>query len=133
MNDSLRMVVTALLASSITLADCPNAVELKVGDAVRDCDRIGLSRAYNKEVKEQLAAHDYDQKIISEQKRVIELKDLRIKEGDERAELWKGEATRSREAYDREREHSDRVFWVGMGVGIGITALAAWIVKEVAR
>ena len=129
-------LVLTLLTSNIALAGtskCPNAVLLKVGDTVTDCDRIGLNLEFEKTVREQVIQNDYNLKIIDEQKKVIDLKDLTIKTSQEQAQLWKEEADRSRKYADEANQNRSKDFLFGLIGGIVLTALAGWTIGQVAN
>lgn len=121
------MIVSLLSTSSF--ADCPNAVNLKVGDKVTDCDRVGLSTQFEKGLRKDLIESDYNKKIIDEQAKIITLKDLSIKQSNDQATLWKDESTRERDAYDRERSRTTTSFWMGLGVGILVIIGGAYALK----
>jgi hypothetical protein len=126
-------IIVSQISSILAFADCPNAVVLHVGDKVTDCDRVGLSTGYEKSVRKDLIETDFNKKIIDEQTKIIDLKDLSIKQSNDQAMLWKTESDREREAYDKERARTNTSFWVGMGVGILVILGGAYAVKSVAR
>lgn len=125
------MVVLSLTATN-SLADCPPAVRLKVGATVTDCDRVGLSDAADLQVRKDLVEGDFNKKIISEQKRQIELKDLLIVDITAQKTLWQTDALRERKYADSQRDNASRNLWLGIGVGIGLTVLSAWAMGQVA-
>ena len=129
----VSIIIASLLSGQLALADCPNAVTLHVGDKVADCDRIGLSIAFEKGMRKDLIESDFNKKIVEEQAKIIDLKDLSIKQSNEQSTLWKEEATRERDAYDKERSRTNTSFWFGMGLGILVILGGAYAVKSVAR
>lgn len=104
-----------------------------MGDTVRDCPRIGLSEEADLEIRKQLIEGDYNKKILAEQERVISLKDLQIKYTTEQKDLWKSDALREREAYDKERRRTSANFWIGLGAGILLTVAAGWAVGQAGK
>lgn len=111
---------------------CVPAVRLKVGDKVTDCDRIGLSEQADLETRKQLVEGDYNKKILDEQQKIIDLKDLQIKYTTEQKDLWQSDAMRERAAYDAERSRTNMNFWIGLGAGILLTVAAGWAVGQAA-
>jgi len=135
-----KQLISGILALALGISNaaqaaskCPNAVLLKVGDRVSDCDRIGLSIEFEKTVREQVIQNDYNLRIIDEQKKIIDLKDLTINTSQEQARLWKEEAERSRKKYDEANEARSKDFLYGLIGGIILTALAGWTVGQVAK
>lgn len=112
---------------------CPNAVLLKVGDTVTDCDRIGLNLEFEKTVRQQVIQNDYNLKIMEEQKKIIDLKDLTIKTSQDQGQLWKEEAERSRKYADEANQSRSKDFFLGLASGILLTALAGWALGQVAN
>jgi hypothetical protein len=125
-------LVLLLLGHSVANA-CVPAVKLNVGDKVSDCPRIGLSLDYEKEIRKDLIDAEFNREIMEQQKRIIELKDLQVRQTKENADLWRQEALKEREALDKEKNRSDWKFWGGLIAGVGLTVLAGWAVGQVSR
>jgi hypothetical protein len=106
---------------------------LKVGDTVKDCDRIGLNLQFERSVREQVIQNDYNAKIIDEQKKIIDLKDLTINTSQQQAQLWKTEAERSRKLADEANQEKTKDFAYGLVGGILLTVLAGWALGQVAK
>lgn len=126
------MIVTSLI-SNLAFADCQPAVNLNVGDKITDCVRVGVRPDVLTDMNKQLIENDFNKKILEEQKQLITLKDLRIKQSDDQASLWQSDSKRERENYDKERNRSSTSFWVGLGAGILITLGTAFAVRQVVR
>ena len=133
MNRFLSALLIVSMTSQYAMADCPNAIRLKVGDTVKDCERIGLSVEYDQQVREDLVRGDFNKEITEEQKKIISLKDLQIKDTQDQKDLYKADALREREALDKERERSKMGFWVGLGAGIVLTVLSGWAIGQAAK
>jgi len=132
----MRTLISILLCLSLignAFATCDNAVILKKGDVVKDCDRVGLSIEYNDQVMKDLVEGDYNGKIVEEQKKVLTLKDLSIDLNKKQADLWKEEAQRERKLYDEERNKGDKSLWIGITMGILITVAAGYAIGQVSR
>lgn len=128
------MVLFAVFMNPVAaIANCPNAISLNVGDKVTDCPRIGLSVEYDKQVRKELVEGEYNKQIVDQQKRIIELKDLQIKQTTEQSDLWRSEALREREALDKERNKTNWGLWGGILGGIALTVLAGWAVGQASR
>lgn len=128
------LVLTLLISnSSLAASNCPNAVLLNVGDKVTDCNRIGLNLEFEKSVREQVIQNDYNLRIIEEQKKIIDLKELTIKTAQDQSQLWKDEAERSRKKYDEAMDARSKDLLYGLISGILLTALAGWTVGQVAK
>jgi len=112
---------------------CPNAVLIRVGEKVTDCDRIGLNLEFERSVREQVIQNDFNLKIIEEQKKIIDFKDLTIKTSQDQALLWKEEAERARQKYDEANQARSKDFLYGVIGGIVLTALAGWTIGQVAK
>lgn len=130
-------IVTILLIGTIianpAYATCPNAINIKKGDKVTDCDRIGYSREYDKKVRHQLIDAEFDKKRLDvTKKQVIELKDLMVVK-TERANFAEDAMVRARKERDKERARNQTVFFIGMGVGIGLVTLAAYILGQATK
>lgn len=125
------IIVVSLLIPRTVLADCPNAVSLKVGDKVTDCDRIGLSLPYDLKVRQSLVEGDYNLKIIEQKDRLITAKDLALKDADEQKILYRDEANRARKDADDARASANTRFWIGVGVGFLAILGGAWAVGQV--
>lgn len=124
----------AMMANPLSaLADCPNAVALNVGDKVTDCPRIGLSLDYDRQVRKDLVDGDYNKQIVDQQKKIIDLKDLQIKQMSDQAELWRTEALREREVLNRERDKTNWGLWGGLIGGIALTVMAGWAIGQASR
>ena len=115
------------------IAECDNAVFLKKGDIVKDCDRVGLSVEYNQKVMEDIVEGQYASKIIEEQDKIISLKDLSISLNEKQSDLWKSEALREREALDAEKGKGNKSLWIGIAMGILLTIGAGYAVGQVAK
>ena len=127
-------VGVAMIASPArSFAECQNAISLNVGDRVSDCPRIGLSLDYDRQIRKDLIEGDFNKQIVDQQKRIIELKDLQIKQTSEQADVWKTEALREREALDKERNKTNWGFWGGLIGGVALTVLAGWAVGQASR
>jgi hypothetical protein len=123
-----------VISNTVQAAEkCPSAVLLRVGDRVSDCERIGLNLQFEKTVREQVIQNDYNLKIIEEQKKIIDLKDLTIRSSQEQAQLWKEEAERARKKYDEASQTRSKDFLYGLIGGVILTALAGWTVGQVAK
>ena len=114
-------------------SQCDNAVMLKKGDVVKDCDRVGYSLEYDKSVREDLVKGEYDSKIVEEQAKVITWKDLSAKTSEEQATLWKAEAIRERNLLDAEKNKGDKSLWLGIAMGILLTVGAGYAVGQVSK
>lgn len=130
---SLLIGVAMMVTPFRSFADCQNAISLNVGDRVTDCPRIGLSLDYDKQVRKDLIEGDYNKQVVDQQQRIIELKDLQIKQTSEQADLWKTEALREREALDKERNRTNWGFWGGLIGGVALTVLAGWAVGQAGK
>jgi hypothetical protein len=97
-----------------------------VGDTVKDCDRIGLSIPYDESVRKDLVELEFNRKIIGEQKRLIDLKDLAIQTSQEQSNLWKEEAI-------SQRKSSSTNFYLGVAGGIVIVLASAWALGQVSN
>lgn len=131
----MKSIITLVLTTSITLnaIACDNAVILKVGDTVKDCDRVGLSLEYNKSVTRDLIEGDYNKKIIEEQEKILSLKDLSIELNQQRSELWRQDAERERKLLDEEKSKGSRSLWIGIAVGVLLTVGAGYALGQAAK
>lgn len=127
----LNFIIIASLTYLPAFAKCPNAVRLNVGDAVVDCDRIGLSLEYDKQVRTELIEGSKNKQIMEKQTELLTIKDLIIDESKDRAGLWEKEAARVRKENDELRSGSDWKWWVGIFTGIGLTVLSGWAIGQV--
>jgi len=125
------ILISSLFGSVARASECPNAIDLAVGDKITDCDRVGLSREYAKTVKTELIEADFNKKIVSEQKRLIEIKDLALTASMEQADLWKAQEAKTRATLEDERSRAGRPFWLGMLAGVGLVLASAWAVGQV--
>jgi len=125
------IIVTSLISNSVFAAECPNAVYLKVGDTVKDCPRIGLSESYDLEVRKELIEGDYNKKLLTEKDRLLGFKDLQIQYHAQQTDLWRADALRERDAYDKERSRTNTTFWVGLGVGILTVLVAGYAMGQI--
>lgn len=130
---ALLSITTALSLSSSPALACSPAVKLFVGDKVTDCPRIGLSEEADLANRKQLIEGDYNLKILSEQKQMLDLKDKQISYIQKQDDLWKADAERERAAYDAERGRAKTEFWIGLGVGILTVVVAGYAVHQVAK
>jgi hypothetical protein len=135
---ALSLTVSSIASASGTIpfivkvdTSCPPAVRLNVGDKVTDCPRIGLSDEADLENRKQLVEGDFNIKIIDEQKKMLDLKDLQISYIQKQDDLWKADALREREAYDKERSRSNTSFWVGFGVGLLTVVVTGYALGQV--
>jgi hypothetical protein len=126
-------LILTIVFSVNSLAVCDNAVTLRKGDTVKDCDRIGYSLEYDKTVRADLVEGDYNKKIVEEQKKLIELKDLSISLNQKQSELWKEEAMREREAYDKERNKGNKSLWLGIALGVLLTVGAGYAIGQASK
>ena len=125
----LATLLTFTTIASSAYADCPNAVDLKVGDTVKDCDRVGLSLDYNKTVQKQLVDGDYNAQIVEEQQKQLTLKDLDIQYQQKRGDDAIADAGLYKSQLDQERQKSKVDLWLGIGIGL----LAAYIGAQAVR
>lgn len=114
-----------------TPSKCPNAVSLRVGDKVSDCDRVGLRTDYAKRLKVELIEGEFNKKIIAEQGKIIELKDLAIKNANAQAESFKLEAERERKNSQNDRLSARLNLWVGIAAGAFSILAGAWAIEKV--
>lgn len=119
-------LVLALMVPPPLFGECPNAVRLKVGDVVRDCERIGLSVPEELEVRKTLKAAETDREYIEGQAKLLTLKDLTISTLKEESTLYKADSVRERTDSDRLREQGQTKFLIGVGVGVLTMLVAAW-------
>ena len=129
----VKILIVSIITVNIAQAECPNAVTLNVGDSVKDCNRIGLSVDYEKRIRKELHENEYNKRLLEEQNKLIELKDLKSTELEKQSNLWKSDALREREALDKERNKPNYGFWGGLVLGIGVIVLGAWSIKQVGR
>jgi hypothetical protein len=122
------LLISTTIASSAA-ADCPNAVDLKVGDTVKDCDRVGLSLDYNKTVQKQLVDGDYNAQIVDEQGKQLTLKDLDIQYQQKRGDNAIADSSLYQSQLAQEKQKSKFDLWIGIGIGL----LAAYIGAEAVR
>ena len=134
-----RRLTSTIIAISLTISsiaqaeDCKPSVLLKIGDKITDCDRVGLSLDTDLKVRKELVEGDFNKKILEEQKKVIDLKDLTIKYTSDQKDLWKMEADRSHDLYLRERDRNDKYFWIGIAAGILLTVGAGYAIGQAAN
>ena len=129
----ISTIIISSLLSNIALADCPNAVRLKVGDTVTDCERIGLSLDEDLRVREAIKNGEIDSQLVEEQKRLIDMKDLTIKDASDENKDLKDEVKRTRKEVDDSRGASHMELFIGMGIGIALTAIVAWEIQKVVQ
>lgn len=129
----VKILIVSLITVNIAQAECPNVVTLNIGDSVKDCNRIGLSVDYEKRIRKELHENEYNKRLLEEQNKLIELKDLKSTELEKQSNLWKSDALREREALDKERNKPNYGFWGGLVLGIGVVVLGAWSIKQVGR
>lgn len=121
------------MIADVAHADCQKSILIQKGETVTDCDRIGFSVDYAKEIKKQLVEGDYLKRELEGTQNLLNLeKQL----GDTlRGEIKALDAERLR-AYaerDKQADRNQTVFWVGMGVGIAIPIIAAVIIQKVVK
>jgi hypothetical protein len=104
---------------------------LNPGDKVTDCQRVAIEVDTMDQINKDLATGDINKQIVNDQKKIIDLKDLQIKDANDAVTLWKTESDRERLAYDKERAHGNLELWVGIFSGIGLTVLAGWAIGQV--
>ena len=124
-------MIFTILVSQISKADCPNAVYLNVGDTVKDCPRIGLSKQFDLQNRKDLLELDYDKKILQEKDLLLGMKEDRVSYLSKQSDLWKSEAQRERDEYDKIKKDTKVDFWYGVLLGAGSILLGAWTVKQV--
>lgn len=132
----MKFLVSTLLCLSLltnAFAECDNAVILKKGDIVKDCDRVGLSMEYNDQVMKDIVEGEYAGKIVEEQKKIITLKDLSIDLNQKQGTLWKEEAIRTRKELDDEKNRGDKSLWIGITMGILICVAAGYAIGQVSK
>lgn len=129
----VKILIVSIITVNIAQAECPNVVTLNIGDSVKDCNRIGLSVDYEKRIRKELHENEYNKRLLEEQNKLIELKDLKSTELEKQSNLWKSDALREREALDKERNKPNYGFWGGLVLGIGVVVLGAWSIKQVGR
>lgn len=129
----IRTLFVFAVASSVAVADCANAVRLKVGDVVRDCERIGYSVEYDRQVVKDLVRGEYNEKIVDEQARQLGIKDLTIKAYEDKDKIQGAEIDRVRKRSDEIEARGRTEFWIGLALGFGAAVAGAFIVKQVAK
>jgi hypothetical protein len=130
----MKIVSTILLLCfTLRALSCENAVNLNKGDTVKDCDRVGLSVEYNKKVMKDLVEGDYNKKIIEEQRKIIELKDLSMELSRKQSDMWKEESYRNRSSLDHERGKVSKSLWIGVSLGILMTVAAGYAIGQASK
>lgn len=127
------LLVFIILGSHVANSSCPNATYLGVGDTVKDCPRIGLSVEYDLQIRKDLIEGDYNKKILEEKDKLLIIKDTKIKYLEDQYDLWKNEAAREREEYDKIRKNQNSDFWYGIMLGAGSILMGAWAIKQVGK
>lgn len=135
---NLRQVISLMIVSTMTMnniygADCLISVDLKVGDTVKDCDRVGIEKEHAKDIEKDLIAADFNKKIAEDEKQLNVTKDARIKESQDQAALWKAEDERTRKELLEEQNRGKTDFWIGLGVGMLTILAGALAIKEAAK
>lgn len=136
----MSKLLIILMSFNILLADpsptpstCPNAVVLHKGDSVKDCDRIGLSVNYDKQVRQDLVEGDFNKKLNQINKQIQDAQEDRYNKLAEQSKLWQDQAVQERDNYTKEREVASRNIWIGIGVGVLMTILTGFMVKQVVK
>jgi hypothetical protein len=127
----LHAALIFMLCTSIALGDCAGAVRLKVGDVVKDCDRIGLSEAKDLEVRTLLREAEVTKKISDEQVKLLDMKDLQIGNEREQKENFKESDLRNRARADEYQEKANRNLIIGIGLGALAIILTGLAFKKV--
>jgi hypothetical protein len=113
--------------------DCPNAIDLKVGDKVIDCDRVGLKKDYAKDVEEDLLIANFNRKIAEDEAKIAANKDKRIEDADAQAARWEAENEKTRQQLIEEQKRGKVDFWIGFASGFVTILLGAIAIKEAAK
>lgn len=121
----ISLILISCLLSNIALADCPNAIDLKVGDTVQDCDRVGLSKTRALEVENTLKQGKINLKIIDTQTDLLKWKDTKITTVTQERDEYKNDDQRERQETDRLRNEGSTKLIIGVVVGVVGMFLAA--------
>jgi hypothetical protein len=119
-----RLFIIALMIPALALGDCVPAVRLKVGDVVKDCERIGLSEAKDLEVRTQLRKAEITEKIESEQTKLLSMKDLQLSNADAQTKNFQESDQRNRQRAIDAEERASRNLERGIIIGVVGTLLA---------
>jgi hypothetical protein len=131
---ALIAILAALhLAAAPTLAGCQNAIRLLPNAQNDSCERIGLEVNFEKSIREDLVRGDYNARIVKEQEKQLQIKDLTLTAYEKKDGLQTAEIERVRKRADEIEGRQKTDFWLGLGIGIGLAVVSAWIVKQVAR
>lgn len=127
------IVAISLTASNLAYADCPPALNLKIGTVVTDCDRIGLNLDTDAKIKKDLIESDYNKKIVEEQQKIIDLKDLSLKTSIERSQIWEIEAKRMETKYNDSQKSIGYPFYAGLAAGVVLMLASGYALGQVSR
>jgi hypothetical protein len=84
-------------------------------------------------INQDLVSGDYNGRIVDEQKKVIDLKDLQLQDTSKDRDLWKAEATREREVVDKYDSKTNWNLWGGILAGVLLTVGAGYAVGQVRK
>lgn len=121
------------LALATSEAACAPAVSLKVGDTVKDCDRVGVRTDVMESINRDLAEGDANKRIVKEQGELIALKDLSIKMLDTEKSLYKADAIEARIDADKNRKRSEQNLVIGFVVGLLTVVATGWALGQVSN
>lgn len=119
------IIITCLISSSAFADNCPNAVRLRVGDVVKDCERIGLSLDEDLAVRKALKTGEVNVKILEKQEELIKMSDLQVKNAQAETLLYKEDAKKGWSEVDRLRSEGNTKLYIGIAVGVVGMLLAA--------
>jgi len=122
----MRPFVVFMMLPLLAWGDCPNAIRLKVGDRVSDCDRIGYSEAYDQRVVKELKDYKLLQEIDLQKDSLIKNQDLRIKTQSEMIQTWAEDSQYFRTAYKEERDAGNLKLYLGVFMGVLLSGFAVW-------
>lgn len=128
-----RLFLIIMLLPGLCWGDCPNAIRLLPGAKNDECERIGLEVNAEKSVREDLVRGEYNAKIVDEQKRQLDIKDLTIAEYEKKTGLQGQEIERLRARNDSLENRSSTTFWLGLGAGIIVVLVGSIAIKNVAK
>jgi hypothetical protein len=126
---NLLLIMSLMFQSTMVWAGdsttCPNAVRLKVGDKVTDCERIGLSLTEDLTVRTNLEQGKINSQIIDTQADLIKQRATQLDDSQKETALYKDDSKKAWGEVDRLRSEGDTRLIIGIAAGVLATFLSA--------